>query len=235
VEGYGNWDGRQAGSHTMGQYGRADAMYSWFLGNGTSSLDLSLAAKILQNGNAYIDVAWHGDGADYAEMFETESGQPIDPGYFVTFADAGDKIRIARSGDRFILGVVSRAPGFVAGGGELRWKGKFKTDEWGGIACEDVAIPEMKDEAGKVLVPAHMESRPVPNPDYDASRDYVPRENRAEWVKVGLIGTLRVRDDGTLAPGGYCLPGADGVATAAPEGYRVLKRTGANQAVILFR
>jgi hypothetical protein len=113
VEGYGNFDHRYAGVHLIGRYGLADMNYSRFLGNGPDSANYSLAAKIHMDGNAYIDVAWHGGGADYAEMFETESGQPIEPGYFVTFGDTGDKIRIAGEGDRYILGVVSRTPGFV--------------------------------------------------------------------------------------------------------------------------
>jgi hypothetical protein len=234
-EGFHTSDGGHEGAHIMGRYGTADANYSWFLGNGPSDSDRGLAAKILQNGNAYIDVAWNGGGADYAELFETESGQPIEPGYFVTFVDAGKKIRVAQTGDRFILGVVSNTPGFVAGAGELRWKGKFKTNEWGGIVYEDVAVPETKDEDGNVLVHAHVLPQPALNSDFDPNQVYVPRTNRPEWVKVGLLGTLRVRDDGTPTPGGYCKPGTGGIAAAAEEGYRVLERTGANQVLILFR
>jgi trimeric autotransporter adhesin len=52
---------------------------------------------------------------------------------------------------------------------------------------------------------------------------------------VALLGAVRVRDDGSLTAGGYCRPGMSGIATAAHTGYRVLKRTGANQVMILFR
>lgn len=57
-----------SGAHIMGQFGNADTDYSWFLANGTSDLNEGLSAKILGNGNAYIDVAWNVGGADYAEM-----------------------------------------------------------------------------------------------------------------------------------------------------------------------
>ena len=133
------------------------------------------------------------------------------------------------------MGVVSAAPGFVAGSGELRWKGKFKTDEWGRIVYEDVTVPEVKDKQGGVAAPARTESRPVLNPAYDGTRAYVSRQKRPEWVKIALLGAVRVRDDGTLTSGGYCMPGMNGIATAAHEGYRVLERTGANQTLILFR
>ncbi len=31
------------------------------------------------------------------------------------------------------------------------------------------------------------------NPDYDPSRDYVPRSHRKEWDPIGLLGKLSVR------------------------------------------
>ena len=234
VEGNGSNDNGHTGVHVMGRYGAADTDYSWFLGNGSSGAP-GLAAKILNDGNAYIDVAWNGGGADYAELFETASGQPIEPGYFVTFAGTGDKIRVAQAYDDYVLGVVSRAPGFVAGGGELRWKNKFKTDEWGGLVYEDVTVPDETDDQGHVILPAHVEHRPVMNPGFDPGRAYVTREKRPEWVKVGLLGRLLVRDDGTLTAGGYCRPGMNGIAAASHTGYRVLKRTGPNQVTILMK
>ena len=223
------------GAHIMGRYGAADTAYSWFLANGESELSPGLAAKILRDGNAYIDIAWNGGGADYAELYETETGQPIEPGLFVTFAGSSDKIRLAQSYDTYVLGVTSGSPGFVAGAGELRWKNKYKADKWGRVEYEDVSIPEVRDKDGKVLVPAHVESKPALNPSYDPSRPYVPRDSRPEWVKVGLLGAVLVRDDGTLTAGGFCQPGVNGIATAAHAGYRVLKRTDTDQALILFR
>jgi hypothetical protein len=235
AEGFFTSDNSLNGVHIMGSRGNADTPFSWFLGNGGVFSPPSLAAKILYNGNAYIDVAWHGGGADYAEMYETESGTAIEPGYFVTFAGAGEKIRLAQAYDEYVLGVTSRTPGFVAGAGELRWKNKYKLDEWGGIVYEDAAVPDLTDKQGNVIVPAHVERQPVLDPTFDLSRTYVPREDRPEWVKVALLGAVRVRDDGSLIPGGYCAPGMGGIATAAHTGYRVLRRTGQNQALILFR
>ncbi len=223
------------GAHIMGSYGSADTAYSWFLANGSGPQNTGLAAKILRDGNAYIDVAWNAGGADYAEMYETETGKALEPGCFVTFAGTGKKVRLAQSYDPFILGITSAMPGFVAGSGALRWKKKYLTDEWGRILYEDVALPEVIDKKGNVLIPARVESRPMLNPAFDPEKEYLPREHRPEWVKVGLLGMMLVQDDGTLTSGGYCRPGVNGVATAAHDGWRVLERTGEKQALIFYR
>ncbi len=40
------------GAHIMGRFGEASADFSWFLANSTSSSNKSIAARILNNGNA---------------------------------------------------------------------------------------------------------------------------------------------------------------------------------------
>ncbi len=222
------------GAHIMGQYGDADEDYSWFLANGTDDGNRGLAAKILYDGNAYIDVAWHAGGADYAELFETASGGPMEPGYFVTF-NGGDKIRKATESDSYILGVSAAASGVVANAGELHWKHKYLTDEWGALQYQEAEIPAQRGADGQVLLPAHTVKQPALNPEWDPKREYVPRARRPEWVCVGLLGRLPVRDDGTCVPGGYCGPDARGVATAAASGCRVLKRTGEHQVQIMLK
>ncbi|MFS1512537.1 hypothetical protein VQL36_08890 [Chengkuizengella sp. SCS-71B] len=42
-----------------------------------------------------------------------------------------------------------------------------------------------------------------------------------------------VRDDGTSEVDGFCKPNAEGIATKAQSGYRVLERTGENQILII--
>jgi hypothetical protein len=116
----------------------------------------------------------------------------------------------------------------------LNWQGKYVTDEWGRIKYEEVPMLDEKDEQGDTLI-GNMIKAAVINSDFDASRSYVPRIERPEWVTVGLIGKLLVRDDGTCVKNGYCRPKSDGIATAASSGYRVIKRTGANQIKVLFR
>ncbi len=222
-----------AGAHIMGRFGEADTDYSWFLANGTDSQNLGLAAKILSNGEGHAS-AWMTGGADYAELFETWDGNPVEPGYFITFG-SGKKIRKATGADAYILGVSAAASGYVGDAGELRWKDKYLADEWGRIRYHEVEVPELRREDGMLLMPARVETQPMLNPAWDPERKYVPRAQRPEWVCVGLLGKLLMRDDGTCVPDGCCAPNAQGVATAAATGYRVLERTGENQVRIMVK
>jgi len=77
--------------------------------------------------------------------------------------------------------------------------------------------------------------RPKLNPAYDPSRPYQPRGERKEWAAVGMMGKLRIRDDGTCLPGGFCRPNDSGVATASEQGYRVLDRLDANKVLACIK
>jgi autotransporter adhesin len=222
------------GVHVMGQFGAANELpYSWYLANGTDASTPGLAAKILSNGNVKIDGTVTTPAADYAEMFETTDRNPIEFGYFVTLEE--DQVRIANGQDDYILGITSAKPAFLADSGELRWKQKYLTTEWGEILYEDIEVPPVFDDAGIVIVPQRTERRPVLNPAWDASLDYLPRSHRPEWVAIGLLGKLLIRDNGLCKSNGYCKPNDQGIATPSDVGYRVLLRTAPNQILILFR
>ena len=221
------------GVHIMGKFGAAnDLDYSWYLANGTSVDTLGIAAKIMRNGIGIADIGWLAGGTDYSQLFETIGGKPIDPGYFVTLK--GKKIRKANHLNDYILGVTSGNPALLANNGDLRWKNKYITDEWGRIQYHKVVIPAEKDDKGEIIVPEYRESHPLLNPHWDPYKKYTSRMKRPEWVAVGLLGKLLVRDDGTCRPGEYCVPNHEGVATASNKGYRVMKRTDADQILILF-
>ncbi|SEO96654.1 peptidase G2 autoproteolytic cleavage domain-containing protein [Paenibacillus sp. OV219] len=236
AEGLGTSTNMLDGVHIMGQFGAANSLsYSWYLANGTSIEAPGLAAAILSTGDVKIDGSVSSPAADYAEMFETFDGNPIEPGYFLALA--GDKVRIATAADPFLVGISSRKPAFLSGNAELNWPSKFLTDEWGGTLYHDVNVPALLDRNGHVLVPEHTEQQPQLNPAWDPSQPYIPRISRPEWVAVGMLGKLLVRDDGSCLPGALCKPANNGQATAAPvpgSGYYVLKRTAPNQVLILF-
>nr|WP_257143799.1 peptidase G2 autoproteolytic cleavage domain-containing protein [Bacillus cereus] len=219
----------------MGQNGTTIFPFSWHLANGLA-VGPSLNSAVIQGltGNLYLDgVVLSPAAADYAEMFETIDGNSIDVGYFVTLE--GDKIRKARANDDYILGVVSATPAMIADASDLRWHNLFVRDEWGRTQYHEVVVPEIKDEKGKVIQPAFTKTEPVLNPEWDSSQEYISRLQRPEWIPVGLVGKLLVRDDGTCQVDGYCKSNNEGIATTSTKGYRVMKRTGPNQIMILVR
>ncbi|MGM0878165.1 MAG: peptidase G2 autoproteolytic cleavage domain-containing protein [Bacillota bacterium] len=73
------------------------------------------------------------------------------------------------------------------------------------------------------------------NPDWNPEQPCSSRLERPEWVPVGLVGKLLVRNDGTALVNGYCKPNNEGIATAADYGYRVMKRMGPNQILVLVK
>ncbi|KAA0765509.1 peptidase G2 autoproteolytic cleavage domain-containing protein [Bacillus sp. SH5-2] len=210
-----------AGSHIMGRFGTAEESYSWFIANGTNDTDQNIGAKWLaHNGEMYIEGAsYNASGTDFAQMFETENSNPIDVGYFVTFSNE-EKIRIATSNDSFLLGVSSATPAIIGNSGALNWKSRYETDNFGRRQYTKTATQEIQ---------------PLLNTNWNPACKYIARKDRAEWIPVGLIGQMLVRDDGTCETHGYCRPNDDGIATKAESGFFVIKRTGDNQILILFR
>ncbi|WP_277930341.1 peptidase G2 autoproteolytic cleavage domain-containing protein, partial [Bacillus cereus group sp. BfR-BA-01403] len=223
------------GSHIMGQNGTTRFPFSWHLANGLA-VGPSLNSAVIEGatGNLYLDgVVISPNAADYAEMFETIDGNSIDVGHFVTLY--GEKIRKANTNDDYILGVVSATPAMIADASDLRWHNLFVKDEWGRTQYHEVVVPEKKDDDGKVIHPAFTKTEPILNPEWDPLQEYISRLQRPEWVPVGLVGKLLVRDDGTCQVDGYCKSNDEGIATTSTKGYRVMKRTGPNQIMILVR
>ncbi|EJQ42181.1 hypothetical protein IEE_04013 [Bacillus cereus BAG5X1-1] len=210
-----------AGSHIMGKFGTAEEAYSWFIANGTNDTDYNIGAKWLaHNGEMYIDGAsYNAGGTDFAQMFEAADHSPIDVGYFITFSNE-EKIRKATSNDTFILGISSATPALIGNSGALSWQKRYKTDRFGKRQYTRTDTQEIQ---------------PLLNTEWNPACKYLSRRDRTEWLPVGLIGQMLVRDDGTCETHGYCRPNDDGIATKAESGFFVIKRTGEHQILILFR
>jgi len=233
-------------SHTMGQYNKkltgnpyaysavADA---FVIGNGTESGALGNAFRVNFAGAVYGLSAFNSTGADYAEYFEWLDGN-IDNedriGYFVTLE--GEKIRKVMSADDYILGIVSACPSVIGDSYDDDWSGKYTTDEWGRIQYQYVTVPttyrNVHHEDGSIEqvidVNEHIDYVPVLNPDWDSSKEYIPRSKRPEWSAVGMMGKLLVRDDGSCQVNSYCKPNDIGIAIASETGFRVMKRVSKN-------
>lgn len=152
------------------------------------------ASYVFYAGNYYISVAmtsggyvyatsYNTIGADYAEYFEWADGNPENEdrrGMLVSLS--GDKIQPADGDD--IDGIISVNPSVCGNDYQINWKGKYKTDVFGEIEYDEIGKPILSDE-------------------YDKDREYIPRSQRKEWARVGLIGQLTIIDNGSCEVGKY--------------------------------
>lgn len=213
------------------------------LGNGTNTQNHSNCFRVTYAGSVYGLSSFKTSGADYAEYFEWEDGNPDNEdrvGYFVTLE--GRHICKAAPGD-YILGVVSGQP-CIIGNADEDWLGRWQHDAFGRFIKEyleseetQITPPEGMEEAelhawmmdnqaeerdGKYfqtterVVDYETPSwRYKANPEYDNTKPYIERRDRQEWDAVGMLGVLAVRDDGSCQPGGCCKAAEGGIATAA--------------------
>lgn len=240
------------------QYGTTpnDANSYFIIGNGTS-IARSNAFRVHSDGSVYGKKSYNTGGADYAEYFEWLDGNPDNEdrrGYFVTID--GEKIKLASPQDDYILGVISGKPSVIGNSDPDGWHAAFTTDDFGEFITiktkEKRTIyhtEEVKetytDENGEEAVRTVPQEVPeetweevdsyVMSQDYDASKPYTPRSERQEWAAVGMLGVLRVRDDGTCQVNSYCTVSDGGIATASDHGYRVIARVTDNIVKIVFR
>lgn len=213
---------------------------AFILGNGTTTTK-SNAFRITFAGLTYAKGAYSSTGADYAEYFEWEDGNPNNEdrrGLFVTFANE-NKIRIATETDQYILGVVSAKPVIIGNtDDDDQWARRFLKDEYGEFIMQefeqereikviDTETGEEKTEIVTEIVKSYVE-----NPEYDPSKEYATREQRPEWSPIGMLGVLSVHDDGTCKVNEYCKCSANGIATYCNEytltSYRVIERVSEN-------
>lgn len=208
----------------------------FILGNGTDEENRSNAFRVDKNGEVQAAGQYNTTGADYAERFEWQDGNPENEdrrGLFVTLD--GEKIRLAMASDDYILGVISATPSVVGDAQEDWWRGKYLRDCFGVLLTETVTVEEHEDEVTGETVPEHEEERYILNPEYDAEEEYISRDARPEWAMVGMVGKLIVVDDGTCEVNGYCKAADGGIATKAENGYLVMKRVDENHVKILLK
>ena len=158
---------------------------------------------------------------DYAEYFESQSGQEIPNGYIVTLD--GRYIRKANSNDKPI-GIISGTAGVILGDQMFHHKDKFLKDEFG-VTQTEWTTKEWQDDEGNTY--SEEVEVPIPNPDYtEKDEEYISRANRPEWNVVGLMGQVFTRIDSTVKPNDY-IKSNKGIGTKDNNNgfYRVLEIT----------
>lgn len=160
------------------------------------------------DGNGYADGSWVGGGADYADYFEWEDGNPNgEDRKGITVIAVEDKIREAKEFEEPI-GVVSRLAVIVGNSGWNKWRGKFLRDAYGTYLTENVTYIEWIENKetysyklgsipDDIKVPdsaiKRTQEERVLNPEYDTSTEYVPRSERHEWDPIGIVGRVRIK------------------------------------------
>jgi hypothetical protein len=196
----------------------ASSAYNFLATRSTNDTDTEHTLR--GDGNAYADGTWNNNGADYAEFFESATGGALTLGATVVLD--GDKVREATSQDPVsaIMGVVrpkepSKASMVIGNTAWNKWANKYLTDDFDRYIMEDHNVLEWTDAEGKqqsyeshrisasMIVPTdatvkthdekgnkfqHYKLNPAWNPDVE----YVNRENRPEWIIVGLVGQVKV-------------------------------------------
>ncbi|MCG2350911.1 peptidase G2 [Staphylococcus epidermidis] len=162
------------------------------------------------------------DFGDYAEYFESQSGQEIPNGYMVTLD--GRYIRKANSND-VPIGVISGTAGVILGDAMFHHKDKFLKDEFG-VTLTQTETKEWQDDEGNWY--SEEVEVPIPNPEWEESdgEEYLDRASRPEWNVVGLVGQVFTRIDSTVKPNDYIKPNK-GIGTKDNNNgfYRVLEIT----------
>lgn len=158
---------------------------------------------------------------DYAEYFESQSGQAIPNGTIVTLD--GRFIRKAQANDKPI-GIISGTAGVILGDQMFHHKDKFLKDEFG-VTLTEWQTKEWQDDEGNTY--SEEVKVPIPNPDYVESEDeYISRSERPEWNVVGLVGQVFTRFKGELQPNDYIkAENGVGVRDNVNGHYRVLEIT----------
>ena len=221
---------------------------AFVIGNGTKSTALSNAFSVQFDGTVKAkSTITASTTADYAEFFEWFDKNPNEEdrvGHFVTLD--GDKIKIATSEDDYILGIVSGEP-FVLGNGDCdTWNGMYLHDEFRRTMYEPAPkIIEILDNEGnptgeyKEVEGEYEGTRPILNPDYDPTQEYISRFDRVEWSPIGMLGVLAVLHDGTAEVNGYVTVNNEGIATKCTRdirnSYRVIKKVSDKVVEVIFR
>ena len=190
--------------HTSGSFNVSDSTSLIIVGRGSSNSVRSNSFRIGNTGTVFTASGTVSSGADYAEYFESVSGEEIPYGTVVQLN--GAKIEVCTDPSNAI-GVISPRPAILGDSEEdcgVSWKNKFLKDIWGNYIMEDITVQiqvpeeytEIVDEIEitrtRLIDDEKVISSMIINPEYDPALTYIPRSERPEWNVVGLLGKLKI-------------------------------------------
>ena len=141
--------------------------------------------------------------------------------------------------------MVSCNPSVIGDSHDDQWKGMFMVDVFGSPILEEVeeivySEPEYDEDGNITIEPVEIDRYTVMtqkiNPEYDNSKEYVPRSQRKEWSAIGMVGKLVIIDDGSCEVNGYCTTTNSGIGTSSSSsGYRVISRLDETHVEIILK
>lgn len=175
--------------------------YAFLLGygaNGASTANIKIdMSSTSGNIKTAGQVTTSNNFADYAEYFESQSGQAIANGTIVTLE--GRYIRKCQDND-VPLGVISGTAGIILGDQIFHHKDRFKRDDFGVIITEK-QLKTWTDDKGNDY--SEYVDVPVEREDYVENEHYESRSERPEWNVVGLVGQVYIAIDDTVQNGDW--------------------------------
>jgi len=197
--------------------------------------------RVQGNGNTYADGVYSSAGADYAEYFESTDGKEIPVGSTVVLDNGKVRKAIITDALTTIIGVVrhKNTSDIVTIGNTFEdyWSGKFEKDVWGCATTESFTgytWSEVDEKTGESKVVSHHSDR-IPNgvvvpenktsttgsrkkwsASFDPNAAYVPRSQRPEWLVIGLLGQIPVKN-GEIVNSNWVLMGNIGDGTVAKK------------------
>ena len=189
--------------------------------NGTSDLEFKVRGdgEVTADGSFSGGGA---DYAEYFEWSDGNSSSEDRRGYSVVLDGNKIRKATSSDAAASIIGIVSARPVVVGDAAWNHWAGRWERDDYGDAVKEAYTITTWNtlDENGKIANSHSYQTDKIPSDitvpkdavvtskeadgttnlmrrkeasNYDASKTYVPRENRAEWDTIGLMGKLRMR------------------------------------------
>ena len=187
--------------------------------NNASSADLEF--QMTSSGSMTADGSFSGSGADYAEYFETADGNGIEIGKTVVLDGNKVRASTSSDDASAIIGVVrpkedGKCSMTIGNTAWNHWTNKYLTDDFGVFIWEDYIVKEWTEkttkENGNIEVKNHSypfdsipegvtvpddakeitQQRKKQNPDWNEDTEYVKRQDRKEWVIIGLLGQIPI-------------------------------------------
>jgi hypothetical protein len=189
--------------------------------------------RVRGDGATLADGSYSSAGADYAEYFESKTGNTVAKG--ITVVMDGTKVKASTDSDSAssIVGVVrpkdfGKSGSVIGNAASNYWNQKYETDDFGSYVLEDVSSVEWDYRGAEddiegtrnhinnqtnvvsfytdrvpasITVPADgvankkvttgLKRRKL-NSSYDKTKTYTSREERDEWLLIGMLGQVQV-------------------------------------------